>query len=554
MFSNKHRGRIETGEMLLVGRSRTSPEKRRTKGRSLTIFKSLFLAVLMAITLYGMLNQGLSSAERWLPASVAILGLFFIALFVVNYFSDTPKIAWVLVGILAALVAIKGLSLAWSISRTETVEELLRASMYLATFTIAVASLSSRRLVGPFVDGMNLIAGVVAGYGILQKVAPAGYSAGSSYDVKVNSTLGYPNTLAVVVAMGITLGLGRMTELRNPLTRGLYAALILVFGVILYLTFSYGGVLALCLGLVMLFVVGGSRLQMLANLLLVCAPLVWILWKVQGLPTFFSSADEDLRAADGLVFGMDLALSVLASFLLQVVYAVLVGRYKLPLTLRRSFGVAAVVAVLVGVGAIGFAALGDRGGQDETWQSSGQEIEGIDDIKGWVPSLLSDYRLVYWRVAWDEWRELPLTGTGAGTFTYTWLQNRPGFDNAEQVHNLYLEQGTETGALAFLALLGFVSTLVVYLLRSTLRADGRRKILLSALTAAAIVYLVSSAFERHWYIPPSTLFFFVLVGVAVKFASRAEWWGTEERSGVVNGTLSDHHTGKANSLPGGLRT
>ncbi|MDQ3913578.1 MAG: O-antigen ligase family protein [Actinomycetota bacterium] len=534
--------------MLLIGRSRTSPEKGRTKGRSLTIFKSLFLVMLMVITLYGMLNQGLFSVERWLPATVAILGLFFIALFVVNYFSDTPKIAWVLVGILAALVAIKGLSLTWSISRTETVEELLRSSMYLATFTIAVASLSSRRLVGPFVDGMNLIAGVVAGYGILQKVAPAVYSAGYSYDIRVNSTLGYPNTVAVIVAMGITLGLGRMTELRNPLTRGLYAALILVFGVILYLTFSYGGVLALGLGLVTLFAVSGSRLQMFANLLLVCGPLVWVLWKVQGLPTFFSFADEDLRAADGLAFGVDLTLSVLASFLLQAVYAVLVGRYRLPLTLRRSFGAAAMVAVLVGVGAIGLAALGDWGGPDEIRQTSGQEIWGIEYIKGWIPSLSSDYRLVYWRVAWDEWRERPLAGTGAGTFMYTWQQNRPGFDNVEQVHNLYLEQGTETGAFAFLALLGFVSILVVYLVRSALRADGQRKILLSALAAAAIVYLVSSAFERHWYIPPSTLFFFVLVGVAVKFASRAEWWGTEERREVANGNLSGHHTGKANTL------
>ena len=57
-------------------------------------------------------------------------------------------------------------------------------------------------------------------------------------------------------------------------------------------------------------------------------------------------------------------------------------------------------------------------------------------------------RQEYWRVGWEAWKERPLTGTGAGTFSYTWLENRPGDQGVEQVHNLYLEQGTETGVFA----------------------------------------------------------------------------------------------------------
>src|SRR5919199_1097179 len=293
---DRSKARIETGEMWIIGRDRvekTSPEKGQTAGRSLTIFKSLVLAILLLITAYGMLNRGLLGAERWMPVAVAILGLVFITLFVADYFADMPRGVWVLVVLLVVLVAIKGLSLTWSISRTETVQEMLRSSMYLATFALAAASLSSWRLVGPLVDGLTLIAGLVAGYGVLQKVSPVDYPSNTTDGVRVGSTLEYANTVAVVLGMGLVLGLGRMTQLRNPLVRGLYASLILVFGVILYLTFSRGGMLSLGAGLVVLFAVSGRRLEMFGSLLLVSGPLVWLVWQVQGLDTFFGYVSQE---------------------------------------------------------------------------------------------------------------------------------------------------------------------------------------------------------------------------------------------------------------------
>src|ERR671926_194761 len=99
-------------------REASPPEKGRTADRNLTIFKSLVLAALMAVTLYGMLDRGLFGIERWMPVAVSILGLLFIALFIADYFVDVSRVAWVLVGLLAALVAVKGLSLTWSISQT----------------------------------------------------------------------------------------------------------------------------------------------------------------------------------------------------------------------------------------------------------------------------------------------------------------------------------------------------------------------------------------------------------------------------------------------------
>ncbi len=519
--------------MRAVGRGFRDPgrevfhEKRRTAGRNLTIFKSLVLAILVAITLYGMLNRGLFGVELWLPVAMAVLGVVFITLFVTGYFADVPRIAWVLVGLLVVLVAVKGLSLTWSIGRTETVQELLRSSMYLATFGLAAASLSSWRLVGAFVDGMSLTAGAVAGYGVLQKVNPVEYPSNTTDGVRVGSTLEYANTVAVVLGMGIALGLGRMTQLRNPVARGLYAALILVFGAILYLTFSRGGMLSLAAGLVVLFAVSGRRLEMFGSLLLISGPLAWLVWRVQGLDTFFEYVSEEApRAADGATFRNYLIVAVVQAFLLQTIYAFLVGRYELAPVLRRSLGVAAVVTVLVGTGALGFLIYGGQQGSDELLGAFSRKVEDTEDVRDRLTSLSSNSRSNYWRVAWEEWKEHPLAGTGAGTFQYTWLENRPGFGGVRQVHNVYLEQGTETGVVAFIALGGFATLLLGYATWAAWRVRSgeaeEQKVLLAGLTAAVAVYLVSSALEWHWYIPPSTLYFFILAGVTVRLAARTE--------------------------------
>ncbi|MGI8540234.1 MAG: O-antigen ligase family protein, partial [Rubrobacteraceae bacterium] len=129
--------------------------------------------------------------------------------------------------------------------------------------------------------------------------------------------------------------------------------------------------------------------------------------------------------------------------------------------------------------------------------------------------------------AWDYWMNHLLTGSGAGTFSFIWLQNRPVPSGVRQVHNLYLEQGVETGLVAFLALIAFVAVLVGYTARAAWNARGDRKILLSGLLATCLVYLISSAIEWHWYIPPSTILFFVIAAITAKLATMPDWLAPE---------------------------
>jgi hypothetical protein len=504
--------------------------KGRRPGRLLALFKAVVLLALAATTAYGMLNDGLYADELWLPVAAGVLALLFVTLFVGGFYRDVPRAGWVMVVLLAVLVGVKGLSMAWTISETETVEETLRSSMYLAAFLVALAAVTSERQVGPLVDIAILTVSAVAGYGLLQKISPIEYRIFSPDGVRADSTIEYANTFAVVLGMGVALTLARTTMMRNAALRGLYAALALAFLVALYLTVSRGGIGSLGIGLIVLFVLASNRLQMLANLLLVAVPGAWLFWRIQGLEALLrADASDAQKIAAGAAFRSDLILALVAAFVLQAGYAILVERYELMPGGRRALGALVLVGAVLVASAGAFVVVRGYGGAGQAYETLVSDPNRTENASQRLASLSIGLREDYWKVAWEAWKERPLTGTGAGTFQYTWLEDRTGIQGVKQVHNLYLEQGTETGLFAFLALVGFVAVLVGYTVRAVWRLgpQGERRLLLAGLVSALAVYLVSSVIEWHWYIPASTLFFFVLAAVAVKFASREDWGASE---------------------------
>ena len=494
-------------------------DKHRRPGRLLAVFKSLVMLALLATTAYGMLDSALYTDELWLPVAAGVLVLLLVTLFVRGFYWDLPSVGILLVGLLAALVAVKGLSMVWTISETETIKETLRSSMYLAAFLMAMAALTSGRQVGPIVDASILMVAAVAGYGLLQKISPIEYPVRSLDGVRMDSTLGYSNTTAIVLGMGVVLALARMSKLRNFAARGLYAAITLSLLIALYLTVSRGGIGSLGIGLIVLFVLGSDRLPMLANFLLLSLPSAWLWWQMQSLPALLGTeVTRQQKFADGTLFRNDLIVALLVAFALQAAYSLLADRYEPAPALRRWLGVLVVTSGVLAV-VLGAFMIVDGGGSPKESTNVGQRLTSLD-----ISS-----RGDYWSVALKAWKERPFTGTGAGTFQYTWLEDRPGLKGVKQVHNVYLEQGTETGLLAFLALLAFVAILVGYAGRAAWRSGplGERRLLLAGLCSALVVYLVSSAFEWHWYLPASTLFFFILAAITVKYASREDW-GTAE--------------------------
>lgn len=519
-------------------RENSEKNKNRRTGRLLAGLKAFVLLALVAVIAYGILREGIYRDELWLPVSVGIFGLLFVTLFARGYYQDLPRGGWVLISLLAALVAIKGLSMVWTLSDSLTITELLRSAMYLAMFVMAIGSLSSGRQVSPVVDGGVLISAAVAGYGVLQKINPLQYEATTPDAARIGSTIGYANTTAMIAGMGMVLALTRMAEMKSPIGRGVYAVLLLILGTALYFTFSRGGLLSVGVGGVVLFVLGGNRLQTFVNLMLAAIPLGWLLYTVQDLPALFvtDQATTAQLVSDGLAFRTDLLLAAAGAFALQVVYALLARRYELVPEARRVLGAVALVLILL-VGGAGVYLAGNQLLSENFSESVTSRMQQSDNANERLTSVSSNSRSQYWRVAWDSWKEHPLLGTGAGTFQITWLEDRTGFGNVKQVHNLYLEQGTETGIFAFLAITAFSALLIGYTARAAWRSTplGNRRILLSGLVAAMAIYLFSSVLEWHWYIPASTLLFFLLAGVAVKFSARPDWTPSDDDSADYDG-------------------
>ncbi len=522
-----------------VKRIRPDKEARRKERRSeriLSVFKALVLLVLLGVTVYGVIRSGLYDDKLWLPVATGILTLLFFTLFIRNFFADIKPVGWILVGLLALLVLVKGLSLYWTVSESETVQELLRSSMYLAVFVLALAAVSSGRQVPSLMDAAILIASIVAGYGALQKIRPIEYAITSIDGIRVDSTLDYANTAGMMLGMGIALTLARMTASRNPLIRGVYAAIALCCVAVLFLTASRGGIFSLGIGVAAFLAITPGRLQTLFNVLLLSIPGAALIWRMQSLDGLLEVGSSEARkVSDGTTFGVYLLVAALVAFALQTVYSFLMNRYELTNFSRRSLsflalGLAAVV-LFVGI----FLAMNRYGGVGETYEALIQDPASGGNIGERLTSLSIGFREEYWKVGWSSWKQNPLTGTGAGTFQFTWLKERTSDTGVKQIHNLYLEQGTETGVVAFAALLGFVGVLLVYTIRATLKAAEERRVLLAGLVSALLVYLISSVIEWHWYIPASTLYFFILVAVAVKLAASPDWLTT--KPAAPSGTL-----------------
>ena len=508
-------------------------DKYRRPGRLLAVFKGLVMLALLAATAYGMLDDGLYRDELWLPVAAGVLALLLVTLFVRGFYWDLPTVGILLVGLLATLVAIKGLSMVWTISETETIKETLRSSMYLAAFLMALAALTSGRQVGSLVDASVFMVAAVAGYGLLQKISPIEYPVRSLDGVRMDSSLGYSNTTAVILGMGVVLALARMSTLRSFVLRGLYAAVTLAFFIALYLTVSRGGIGSLGIGLIVLFIVTSGRMRMFVDLLLLSLPVAWLWWQMQSLPGLLGTGvSRQQKIADGILFRNDLILALIVAFVLQAAYTILMNRYELSPVLRRRLSIVVVAGGVLAVSLGAFVVVDGYGGPGRAYSTLLSGANETGNAGQRLTSLDISSRGDYWRVALAAWKERPLTGTGAGTFQYTWLEDRPGLKGVKQVHNVYLEQGTETGLFAFLALLSFVVVLVGYTGRAIWRSGplGERRLLLCGLGSALMVYLISSAIEWHWYLPASTLFFFILAAVAVKFASREDWGVAEAPS------------------------
>ena len=108
-------------------------------------------------------------------------------------------------------------------------------------------------------------------------------------------------------------------------------------------------------------------------------------------------------------------------------------------------------------------------------------------------------RAEYWKVAWQDVRDDPVVGSGAGSWGRYWVRERPVPQPARDAHSLFLETLAELGPLGLALLLVAFATPVVAAVRT--RGDP--------LTPAALgpfaAYAAHAAQDWDWELPAATV-------------------------------------------------
>jgi O-antigen ligase len=129
-------------------------------------------------------------------------------------------------------------------------------------------------------------------------------------------------------------------------------------------------------------------------------------------------------------------------------------------------------------------------------------------LEGQPLSLFGPNRPHYWRVAWNDFEEHPLLGSGAGTFFDYWLRHRPIQEFPHDAHSLYIESLAELGPLGLLLV-------VVALGIPLLALRGRQEPLVAAAAGGYVAFLVHAGVDWDWEMPAVTLAGLVCAGAVL---------------------------------------
>lgn len=459
-------------------------------------------------------------AESWGWATVAYLWLAALAL-IVRTRVRLRRLDLALLGSLSALGIWTLVSAAWSSSPAQTPLEAQRALIYVAAVA-AVLLLAEPRSVRTLIGGLAAGITMVCAWGLADHILPEGPPAVDTFgENRLAEPLGYWNAVGLFSAMGSLLALGLAAEARTAFGRAAAAAATVVLLPTLYYTFGRGAWLALLLGLGGAVLVARARRQLIASAaVLAPAPVVavWLSSRLEALsataPSGTARAAEQGRVLAAGLVGLALIAAVAGAILLPR------AREKAS-SIRLPQARPALLLAIVGASVAGAIALGnpirvvEQG--YESFRAPPSSLRG--DLRARVFTLSGSDRADAWRVAWNDYRENPLLGSGAGSFEQYWVEHRPTSTYFRDAHSLYLETLAELGPLGLALLAGVVAAVVAAAVR--VRGDP----LAAGAFGAVVSYLVHAGVDWDWEIPAVTVAALACGASLVVLARREEGSG-----------------------------
>jgi len=509
---------------------------------------SLLIVALLLLVLYAAFAHGARSDPAEARVQVGLSVLAAIA-GVAWLWSGTVRIAArpvALAGmaLLTAFAFWNGVTLLWSVAPDQTWLEFNRDLSYVIVLALAIAAGSShRRSLQTVATGYMLAALAVTVYALGQKVAPGLHISGlfnlnqTFQYARLQAPLDYWNALALFVVFAVPIALAIVVDRERP--RRIRIASLLVVELMLLvigLTYSRGGLIALVVAVAVSVAFGGARLRTLAALAVAAvttvAPLVVAL-------SDHALSGENIPLGQREAPGGQLAIVLLVSLLVLF----LAGRRlldlerRVELTPERARRVArlliagAGVVVLIGLVAVALSSRGLGGSVSHAWHSfTTPRGANINDPN---VSFSSAYRWVWWKEAVGAWSARPFGGWGGGSFQVLDLLYRTTNAHVQDAHSVPLQWLAETGIVGALLGIGGYALLLAGGIDSVRRMAGAERALAAALLAGGVAYAVHAFYDWDWDIPGVTFPVLVFLGVlAGAGMSRWTWEGPSRPIGT----------------------
>lgn len=392
-------------------------------------------------------------------------------------------------------------SIVWSADPAQSVSEVQRFLVY-ASGLLALTLLARRHASPTWAAGLFVVVVALAAYGLATRLFPdklGVYDSIGTY--RLSEPVGYWNGLGILVAMGLILSFGLASHWRSVGGQALAGACLPLLLTTLYFTFSRGAWIALVIGALTMIAVDPRRLRLTATVLVLTpmsAAAVYLAARADALTHQRSLLSE---AVDQ---GASLAASLAALVLVAGIGAGVLGWLDRAVTVSVGVRVAYVVVLVLVVGVLIASAFERYGGPvtiaqkaRNAFSAPAPELRG--DLNRRLFSFSGNGRAELWRVAWQNYRDHPYVGSGAGTYERAWLRDRPRALKVRDAHGLYIETLSELGPPGLALLLATICLPLGAALRY------RRAPLIPAMLGAYCAYVVHAGVDWDWELSGVTL-------------------------------------------------
>ncbi len=393
-------------------------------------------------------------------------------------------------GILLALAAWSGLSIAWSVAPDLSWAELDRTLVYVAFLAVGLLLGASRPGAGRLAAAALTVAfGAAVVWALAGKAIPALFPDGDRA-ARLRDPIGYWNALALVADALLVLALSFAASSRAVAVRAGGAALGYAAVVAILLAASRAGVAAAVLGLVVWLWLRRDRVEAALLALVASVPGAAVAgWAFTRPALVEDGAPRADRVADGAWFALLLLLgAVLVAFGARALARrpLAPGARRRVSRLLRGLAVAGALITLIGL-------VANAGRIADEFRG-----EEVANDPGRFASLSSNNRLAWWGEARDIFEADPLAGAGANSFEVARKRYRELASSVTQPHSVPLQFLAGTGVVGLALFLGLVAAAAVAAVGAVRRLEGTERDAGAALAVALALWLVHALVDYPW--------------------------------------------------------